>query len=114
MPEKSRPTVRQVATGTVHRGRQRKFWRGLLGILVILASLWSGLVCAGGSDDKLLRRYAQCLADSNTVLHRQTFATATGAVPLSVEAVEDWLQERLETGELTMAEIRATYARHCR
>ena len=81
---------------------------------MILVFLTGGQACAEDSDQELLRRYAQCMADSNTVLHRQTFSNATGAVPLSVEATEHWLQDRLEAGEITMAEIRASYARHCR
>ena len=94
--------------------RQRKSLCGLLGALMILLFLWSGLACAGDSDEELLRRYAECMADSNTVLHQQTFSNATGVVPLSAGAMEHWLQDRLATGEITMAEIRAGYARHCR
>ena len=81
---------------------------------MMLAFLWGGLACAGDSDEELLRRYAKCMADSNTVLHQRTFSQATGAVPLSAEATEHWLQDRLEAGEITMAEIRAGYARYCR
>lgn len=94
--------------------RQRKSLCGLLGALMILVSLWGGLACAEDSDEKLLRRYAECMADSNTVLHRQTFSNATGAVSLSAGATELWLQDRLATGKITMAEIRASHARHCR
>ena len=101
-------------TDAALRGRLSKPLRGLLVTLAMLASLWVGLTCAEDSDEELLRRYAKCMADSNTVLHRQTFSNATGAVPLSAEATEHWLQNRLEAGEITMAEIRASYARHCR
>ncbi len=97
----------------MHRRKQGKSLRGLLGTLVTLATLWGGLACAGDSDDEMLRRNAECMADSNTVLHQQTFSQATGAVPMSAEAVEDWLRDQLETGEVTNAEIRDAYARHC-
>ena len=100
-------------TGAVLRGRLSNSLRGLRVTLVMLALLWVGLTCGKNSDGELLRQYAKCMADSNTVLHRQTFSNATGAIPLSAEATEHWLQNRLETGEITMAEIRASYARHC-
>ena len=100
-------------TATVQRRKQGKSLCGLLGSLIILVFLWGGLTCAEDSDEELLRRYAECMADSNTVSHQQTFSNATGSVPLSAEAVEEWLWDRLATGEITMAEIRAGYARHC-
>ena len=61
----------------------------------------------------MVRRYARCLADTNTVLHRLTASSAVGTVPLSAEAVEERVLAQLERGELTMGEIRAGYARYC-
>ena len=58
-------------------------------------------------------RYAGCLADTNTALHRLNASGAVGTVPLSAEAVEERVRDQLERGELTMAKIRANYARHC-
>ena len=45
--------------------------------------------------------------------HPASADRASGTVTLSVEAVEERLRGQLERRELTMAEIRADYARHC-
>ena len=65
------------------------------------------------TDDRMLRRYAICLTDTNTALHRLTTSSASGTVMLSAEAVEERLRGQLERGEFTMGEIRADYARYC-
>ena len=62
----------------------------------------------------MVRRYAKCMTDTNTTLHRLTVSSALGTVPLSAEAVEERLRGQLERGELTMGEIRADYARYCK
>ena len=71
------------------------------------------LACGVDADDRMVRRYAGCLADPNTTLHRLTVSDAVGTVPLSAEAVEERVRDQLERGELTMAKIRADYARYC-
>ena len=47
------------------------------------------LACGVDADDRMVRRYAGCLADANTTLHRRTVSNAVGSVPLSAEAVEE-------------------------
>ena len=86
----------------------------LLRTLLLIAGLWTGLVCGSDSDDRMVRRYAGCLADANTALHRLNASSAVGTVPLSAKAVEEWVRDQLERGEATMDEIRADYARHCK
>ena len=61
----------------------------------------------------MVRRYAVCLTDTSTILHRLTTSGASGTVMLSAEAMEERLRGQLERGEFTMGEIRADYARHC-
>ena len=72
------------------------------------------LACGGDTDDRMLRRYAGCLTDTNTTLHRLTVSGASGIVTLSAEAMEERLRGQLERGEVTMAKIRADYARYCK
>ena len=81
--------------------------------LTIIVGLWITLACGVDADDRMVRRYAGCRADTNTALHRLTVSNALGTVPLSAEAVEERLRGQLERGELTMGEIRADYARYC-
>ena len=82
-------------------------------VLTIIVGLWIGLACGLDSDDRMLRRYAGCLTDTNTALYRLAVSSASGTVTLSAEAVEEWVRDQLERGELTMGEIRADYARYC-
>ena len=86
----------------------------LLNTLTVMVGLLVMLACGGDTDDRMVRRYAKCLTDTNTTLHRLTVSSALGTVPLSAEAMEERLRGQLERGELTMGEIRADYARHCR
>ena len=81
--------------------------------LMMIVGLWTLLACGVDADDRMVRRYAGCLADTNTALHRLNASGAVGTVPLSAEAVEEQVRDQLERGELTMANIRANYARHC-
>ena len=81
--------------------------------LTIMVCLWIALACGVDADDRMVRRYAGCLADANTALHRLNASGAVGTVPLSAEAVEERLRAQLERGEVTMDEIRADYARYC-
>ena len=90
---------------TVHR---------LLNTLTIMVCLLVMLACGGDTDDRMLRRYAKCMTDTNTTLHRMTTSSATGTVTLSAEAMEERLRGQLERGELTMGKIRADYARYCK
>ena len=81
---------------------------------MMIVGLWIGLACGGDTDDRMVRRYAVCLTDTNTALHRLTTSGASGTVTLSAEAMEERLRGQLERGELTMGEIRADYARYCK
>ena len=85
----------------------------LLNTLTIMVCLLVMLACGGDTDDRMVRRYAKCLTDTNTTLHRLTVSSALGTVPLSAEAVEERLRGQLERGEVTMGKIRADYARYC-
>ena len=91
----------------------RKDHDRLWNALTILVCLWIALACGVGAADRMARRYAGCLADTNTALHRLTVSSAVGTVPLSAAAMEERVRDQLERGELTMEEIRADYARHC-
>ena len=86
----------------------------LLNTLTVMVGLLVMLACGGDNDDRMVRRYAKCLTDTNTTLHRLTVSSALGTVPLSAEAMEGRLRGQLERGELTMGEIRADYARYCK
>ena len=96
--------IRRLQERTVHR---------LLNTLLLIVGLWVGLACGLDSDDRMVRRYANCLTDTNTALYRLTVSGASGTVTLSAEAMEERLRGQLERGELTMGKIRADYARYC-
>ena len=81
--------------------------------MAIAACLWVALACGMDGDDRMVRRYADCMADPNTALHRLTVSNAVGTVPLSSEGTEARTRAQLERGEVTMAGIRADHARHC-
>ena len=85
-----------------------------LNTLLMIVCLLVVLACGGDTDDRMLRRYAGCLTDTNTTLHRMTTSGATGTVTLSAEAVEERVRGQLERGEITMGKIRADYARYCK
>ena len=70
----------------------------LLNALTIMVGLWTLLACGMDSDDRMARRYAKCLADTNTALYRLTASGAIGTVTLSAEAVEERLRGQLERG----------------
>ena len=82
-------------------------------VLTMMVGLWTMLACGVDAADRMVRRYAGCLADTNTALHRLTASSASGTVALSAEGVEERVRDQLERGELTMAKIRADYARYC-
>ena len=69
------------------------------------------LACGLDADDRMVRRYAGCMTDTNTALYRLTVSSTIGTVTLNAEAMEERLRGQLERGELTMGEIRADYAR---
>ena len=75
--------------------------------------LWMALACGVDAADWMVRRYAGCMADTNTTLYRLSVSDASGTVPLSAEAVEERVRAQLERGEVTMAKIRAGHARYC-
>ena len=81
--------------------------------LTMMVLLWLALACGMNADERMVRRYAECMADPNTALHRLTVSGAVGTVALSAEAVEKQLHAQLSRGEVTMAEIRAGYDRYC-
>ena len=97
--------MRRSEEPTVHR------W---LNTLLMVVGLWIGLACGLDSDDRMLRRYAGCLTDTNTALYRMAVSSASGTVTLSAEAMEERVRGQLERGEFTMGEIRADYARYCK
>ncbi len=97
--------IRRLEERTVHR---------LLNMLLLMVCLLVMLACGGDTDDRMLRRYAKCLTDTNTALHRLTVSGASGTVTLSAEAMEERLRGQLERGELTMGEVRADYVRYCK
>ena len=82
-------------------------------VLTIMVGLWIALACGLDADDRMVRRYAECMTDANTALYRLTTSSTSGTVPLSAEAMEGRVRDQLERGELTMGEIRADYARYC-
>ena len=82
-------------------------------VLALAGCQWTALACGVDADDRMVRRYAECMADPNTALHRLTVSNAVGAVPLSAEAIEARLRVQLGRGEVTMAKIRADHARYC-
>ena len=96
--------MRRLEEPTVHR---------LLNTLLLIVGLWIGLACGGDTDDRMVRRYAKCMTDTNTALYRLTASSASGTVTLSAEAMEERLRGQLERGELTMEKIRADYAHYC-
>ena len=85
----------------------------LWNVLTIMACLMVALACRVDADDRMVRRYARCMADANTVLHRLNASSAVGTVPLSTGAAEERLRDQLERGELTLAQIRAYHVRYC-
>ena len=85
-----------------------------LNTLTIMVCLLVMLACGGDTDDRMVRRYAKCMTDTNTALYRLTTSGASGTVTLSAEAMEERLRGQLESGELTMGKIRADYARYCK
>ena len=89
-----------------------RLWNALM-MMMMMVCLWVILACGADGDDRMVRRYARCMADTNTALHRLTVSSAVGSVPLSAEAVEERLRDQLERGEIPMAKIRADYARYC-
>ena len=85
----------------------------LWNVLTIIVGLLVMLACGLDSDDRMVRRYAGCLTDTNTALYRLTVSSTIGTVTLSAEAMEERVRGQLERGELTMGEIKADYARYC-
>ena len=81
--------------------------------LAMTVCLWAALACGEGGDERMVRRYADCMADPNTTLHRRMVSNAVGTVPLGTGAAEARLRGQLERGEITVAEIRAAHARDC-
>jgi hypothetical protein len=98
----------------VIRRREEPTVQRWLNTLLMVVGLWIGLACGGDTDDRMVRRYARCLTDTNTTLHRLTASGASGTVTLSAEAMEERLRGQLERGEFTMGKIRADYARYCK
>ena len=90
--------------------------RWLNTLLMMMVCLLVMLACGGVTPTTVWcvgTRYAVCLTDTSTTLHRLTTSGASGTVMLSAEAMEERLRGQLEKGEFTMGEIRADYARYC-
>ena len=85
----------------------------LLNTLLMIVCLLVMLACGGDTDDRMVRRYAKCMTDTNTTLHRLTVSGATRH--RNAERRGDGGAVAWSTGEreLTMGEIRADYARYC-
>ena len=49
------------------------------------------MACGMDADDRMVRRYAVCMVDPNTALHRLTVSGAVGTMALSAESVEEQL-----------------------
>ena len=81
--------------------------------LMMMVLVLMALACVTDADERMVRKYAECMTDPNTALHRMTVSGAVGTVALSADAVEEGLRARMLRGEVTMAEIRAGHARHC-
>ena len=81
--------------------------------LTMMVGLWTLLACGVDAADGMVRRYAVCMADANTTLHRLGVPSASGTVLLSAQGVEERVRDELERGELAMAKISADYARYC-
>ena len=86
---------------------------GLRNALVMMILVLMALACGTDADERMVRRYAECMTDPNTAPHRMTMSGAVGTVALSAEAAEERLHAQLSRGEVTMAEIRAGYDRYC-
>ena len=84
-----------------------------LNTLMMMVCLLVMVACGGDTDDRMVRRYAKCMTDTNTALYRLTASSASGTVMLSAEAMEERLRDQLERGEPTMEKIRADYAHYC-
>ena len=54
----------------------------LLNMLLLMVCLLVMLACGLDTDDRMVRRYAGCMTDTNTTLHRMTVSNALGTVPL--------------------------------
>ena len=81
--------------------------------MTTLAFLWMALACAGDADERMVRKYAECMTDPNTTLRRLAMSREVGTVLLNAEAAAEQLHVQLERAEITMAEIRADHARYC-
>ena len=85
----------------------------MLAVACTVASVWATLACGADAEERLLRDYASCMADTNSASHRRYVEHRVGAVPLSAEGMERWLIRQLERGTLTMDEIENNHSRHC-
>ena len=71
-----------------------RLWKAL----AMTACVWLALACGMNVDERMVRRYAECMVDSDTTLHRLTVSGAVGTVLLSAEAVEERLHGQLSRG----------------
>ena len=77
----------------------------------MIACLCLALACGMDADDRMVRRYAKCMVDPESSLHRLTVSGAVGTVVLSSETAEKRLFAQLSREEVTVAKIRSEYAR---
>ena len=66
--------------------------------LTMMVCLWTLLACGVDVDQRMVRRYARCMANANTALHWLNVPSASGTVALCAEAVEERLRVQLERG----------------
>ena len=64
----------------------------------MLVCQWLALACGTDADERMVRRYAKCMTDPNTALHRLMVSGAVRTVALSADAVEERLRARLSRG----------------
>ena len=62
----------------------------------------------------MVRRYAKCLTDTNTTLHRLNASSASGAVTPSAEAAAERLGGQLERGSSPWRRSGPTTPRYCK
>ena len=93
-------------------GRMESVHRWLNTLLTDCRACWlCQSACGGDTDDRMVRRYAKCMTDTNTALvshdHVRRHRHRNAERP---RRMEERLRGQLERGELTMGKIRAHYA----
>ena len=74
-PAGSRPVGR--AATPAWRGRKRSLGH-MLAVAWAVTTMWATLACGINADERMVRRYAKCMADPNTALRRLTVSKRSG------------------------------------